>query len=398
MAERGPVLKRFAAVEPPSRRTAGLIVFAVHGLYALAVGIRMVPDSLAYAHWSGRLVETGFDYPRLIGEASGGFPPILYALFATLAALLRMAFGSQWAAALVVLNFAAHVALGILVARLAARATGSGAAAWGALLLFVGCFDLLMWVPVVCSDSTFILLAFGIFTLAASRILGDSNGWTAVAAPAAAGIFYRPTGIVLLPDLAWAIYLSRTGNRPFRRGPLLAGLGALAAATALAFAWLMQDPGRWPAGPLAGAFRAVASEYAQGQVVSGRPHTYHEAPAALIDFLFISADRFAHFFAIGAGGPAGYGAAHWLVELAFFLPCYGLALWLGAALWRRRTGFSGAERKVFLAAFGAVLSYAFFHALIQVDFDWRYRTPILPHLILLAAGGLADLARRAERR
>jgi hypothetical protein len=49
---------------------------------------------------------------------------------------------------------------------------------------------------------------------------------------------------------------------------------------------------------------------------------------------------------------------------------------------------------VFLAAFGALLSYAIFHALVQVDFDWRYRIPILPHLILLAAGGLADLARR----
>jgi hypothetical protein len=62
------------------------------------------------------------------------------------------------------------------------------------------------------------------------------------------------------------------------------------------------------------------------------------------------------------------------------------------ALWRGRTGFGAGERKVFLAAFGAILSYAVFHGLVQVDFDWRYRTPILPHLILLAAGGLADLA------
>jgi hypothetical protein len=67
-------------------------------------------------------------------------------------------------------------------------------------------------------------------------------------------------------------------------------------------------------------------------------------------------------------------------------------------LWRGRTGFAAPERKVFLAAFGAVLSYALFHALVQVDFDWRYRIPILPHLILLAAGGLADLARRGSAR
>jgi len=209
-------------------------------------------------------------------------------------------------------------------------------------------------------------------------------------APAAAGVFYRPTGMVLLPDLAWAIYLART-RTGVRRGPVLAALGIGIAAMVLAFAWLVQDPGRWPLDALSAAFRTSAAEYALGEVVSARPETYHPPPAALADYVLISADRFLHFFAIGA---ATFSWGHWLVQLAFFLPCYALTLWLAVALWRGRTRFAAPERKVFLAAFGAVLSYALFHALVQVDFDWRYRTPILPHLILLAAGGLADLARR----
>jgi hypothetical protein len=395
MKAKGSLPSRLADARPPSLGLAALLIAACHGLYTLAVGVRMSPDSQAYAYWSARLVESGFDYPALLAEASVGFPAILYALFGTVLALLRLAFGDAWATASVVLNLAAHVALGILVVRLAARATGSGVAAWGALLLYLACFDLLMWVPFVLSDATFALLAFAIFTLAAARILGDSRGWPAVLAPAAAGVFYRPTGMVLLPDLAWAIYLSKTGGRAIRRGPVLAALASIAAAGVLAFAWLVQDPGRWPLDPLSIAFRNVAAEYALGEVVSGRPETYHGPPAALLDYLLISADRFVHFFAIGA---ADYSAAHWLAELAFFLPCYALALWLAVALWRGRTGFAGPERKVFLAAFGAVLSYALFHALVQVDFDWRYRIPILPHLILLAAGGLADLSGRSAAR
>jgi hypothetical protein len=312
-------------------------------------------------------------------------------LFGTLLALLRLAFGGGWATALVALNFAAHVALAILIVGLAARVTRSGLAAWGALLLYLGCFDLLMWVPLVLSDSTFVLLAFTIFTLAAARILGDSKGWLAVLAPAAAGVFYRPTGMVLLPDLAWAIYLAKTKRPQLRRGPVLAALGIAIAALVLAFAWFAQDAGRWPFDSLSAAFDNVAAEYARGEVVSARPETYHSPPGALIGYILIAGDRFLHFFAIGA---ATFSAGHWLVELVFFLPCYALTLWLAVALWRGRTAFEAPERKVFLAAFGAVLSYAIFHALVQVDFDWRYRTPILPHLILLAAGGLADLARR----
>ena len=395
MPASGSLPSRLAGAGPPSPGLAALLIAAGHGLFTLAAGTRMSPDSQAYAYWSARLVESGFDYPALIAEADVGFPAILYALFGTLLALLRLAFGEGWATAAVVLNLAAHVALGILVVRLTARVTASGAAAWGALLLYLGCFDLLMWVPFVLSDATFVLLAFGIFTLAAARILGDSRGWTAVLLPAAAGVFYRPTGMVLLPDLAWAIFLSKTRGKKIRRGPVLAALAFIAAAGALVFAWFVQEPGRWPLDALSVSFRNVAAEYALGEVVSGRPETYHQPPAALTDFLLISADRFVHFFAIGA---ADYSAAHWLAELAFFLPGYALALWLAIALWRGRTGFAGPERKVFLAAFGAVLSYALFHALVQVDFDWRYRIPILPHLILLAAGGLADLLRRGAAR
>ena len=86
------------------------------------------------------------------------------------------------------------------------------------------------------------------------------------------------------------------------------------------------------------------------------------------------------------------------MSLAFFLPVYALAGWLGIVLWRGNDGLGENQRRLFLASMGAVLAYASFHALVQVDFDWRYRLPILPHLILLAAGGAADLSRRARRR
>lgn len=382
-----------AEIRPPSPWAAALLIAAGHIGFVLMRGAVMAPDSRNYADWSARLVESGFDYPTLLAQAPGSFPPILYALFATLLAVLRLALGDGWANGLVVLNFAAHVALGVLIVKLAGRLTGSGVAGWGALLLFLACFDLLMWVPLVVSDATFVFLAFMIFTLAAGRILDPSRSWLAVLTPAAAGIFYRPTGLVLIPDLLWALYLSRTKASRLRPGAMLAILAAGIAAATLAFAWFMQDVGRWPLETLSNAFRAVAAEYALGEVVSARPETYHMPPRTLLDYMLISADRFLHFFAIGA---ATFSPVHWLVELVFFLPCYALTAWLAVALWRGRTAFGLRERKVLLAAFGAMLSYALFHALVQIDFDWRYRTPILPHLILFAAAGLADLARKRD--
>ncbi|HEX8261723.1 MAG TPA: hypothetical protein VF547_02495, partial [Allosphingosinicella sp.] len=185
------------------------------------------------------------------------------------------------------------------------------------------------------------------------------------------------------------------GTVRLRRGVLPAALAAATVALVFAFAWFMQDPGRWPFEALESSFRETAAGYAKGEVVSGRPETFHAPPARLLDFVLISADRFLHFFAVDA---ARFSDIHRAAQMVFFLPCFALAAWLAIALWRGRTPFGPAERKVFLAAFGALFSYALFHALVQVDFDWRYRLPVVPHLILLAAGGLGDLARREAAR
>ena len=392
-AEAGPAIGgRLAA---PPLWLAGVLVLAVHGAFALASGPRMAPDSVTYGIYAGKLIDSGFDFVGVIQQANSAFPPILYAFFVNLVALLQLAFGADWPQALLVVNLLADAALAMLLVRLVRRTTGSPLAAWGALLLFLGCYDLFHWVPFALSDTTFVLIALSVFTLAAARILGDAEGWGRVMGLAAVGVFYRPTGMVLLPDLAWAAWLARGGRiAAYRLWPIAALLVAVTAG-AFAFAWFMQDPARWPFETLSKAFEITARDYAAGHVVGGRPETYHAPPSQLVDFVLISADRFIHFFAIGG---ADFSLAHWLVQLAFFLPCYGLAGWLLVALARGDTAFAPPVRRVFLASAGAILAYALFHGLVQVDYDWRYRVPVIPHFIMLAAGGLADLARRAGLR
>lgn len=380
-------------LRPPSFVVVILAIAIFHGSYVLWSGVAMSPDSRSYAYWSAQLLASGFDYPSLAGEADPRFPALLYALFVTVLALLRLAFGEGWAVAALLLNLAAHVGLGVLVVRLAVRTTASASAGWLALALYLVCHDLLRWVPFVLSDTTFAFLAFSVFTLAAARILGDARSWLPVTVPAAAGIFYRPTGIVLLPDLVWAAYLARGRGPKLSRTVFAAIVAGGALAAAFLFAWFMQDPTRWPFQALSTAFETVARGYAEGEVVSARTETYHAPAQSLVDHVLISGDRFIHFFAIGA---YGFSTAHWAGTLAFFLPCYLLAIWLGIALWRGDDSFGERERRVLLASAGAVLAYALFHALVQVDFDWRYRVPVLPHLILLASGGAADLLRRAR--
>ena len=383
-----------AALPPPRPLVAWALLALVAGGYVVFGGPNVMPDSAAYAHWADRLIEERLDFLALARE-NGSAVSLSYALFVTLVAALKLVFGAGWNWALVLLGAGATATVGALLARLTFRLTDSGVAAWAALALYAGSFDLLQWAPRIGSDSTFLLCAFAVFLMEVRRILGPGGRWLPVFAASAAASLYRPTGIVLFPITAWSFFLARTAGPGARRARTLALLAAAGAVAALALAFLWRDPSLWPLGFAQQEIADIARGYGEGQVVWDRRETYHAPPAALADYWAITADRFAHFFAPGA---AGYSPAHWVAQAMFYIPVYLLGGWFVLLLLRRRTGLGPREADACFAALGAILAYALFHAVVQVDYDWRYRTPIMPHLILLAAGGVAEAARRVRER
>jgi len=377
---------------PPGSILAFVAAAAAAGLPALGTGPILAPDSAAYARGAERLIASGLDFPELVAAASTTYPAVLYSLFLMLVVVLKLLFGAAWPAALVAVNVLALAGAAALLVRASFVATGSAAAAWAALLLFVACFDLLHWSAFVLSDSTFIFVSFAVFALAADRIVRRAGSWAPVFALACVAAFYRPPGVVLLPAAAWAWFLARSAPGALRKVAAAAAAAAAVGGSVL-FAWLMQQPERWPVPMLAGTVKATAAQYAAGEVVSARLETFHAAPRSVADFASITADRLAHFFAISA---SDFSLGHTLANAAFFLPAYAFAALALAAGATGRGGLSSGQRDVQLAAAAFILLTAWFHALLQVDFDWRYRAPILPHLILLAAAGVAVALRRTR--
>ena len=382
---------------PPSWQTGRVFLFflSAFALYAAARGPSAGGDTSGYILWADRLVASGFDYAAMV-KLHGDPLAITYALFVTLVAALRLAFGSGWATALVMLNILALAGVGALLSRLAVKVSAQRSAGWAACLLFFACYDMWQWAPYLLSDSVFLLFAFCVFRMEAGRLLSGAGRWAPVFGASAAASLFRPTGIVLFPVTAWSFLLARTRGAASGRRATLAALVAGLCAGAMLFGWIMAAPDRWPLGLASHAMRSIANTYEKGMVVWDRVETYRPAPARLSDYWAITAARLGWFFAPGA---SGLSARHWAAQVAFFVPAYGLAAWFLWTLLTGRSRLPKQARDVGFAAIGALLLYAFFHAMVQVDYDWRYRIPVLPHLILLAACGFADLDRlRAARR
>ena len=196
------------------------------------------------------------------------------------------------------------------------------------------------------------------------------------------------TGIVVVPALLWAFYLARTSSSLASRWRAVGVALALAALAVVAFAWILQDPSRWPLDAFSRSIRDLAAEQAQGTVVWQRVETYGQPPVSLVDYLLLTLNRAWHFGVFVAGSLT---TRQNLLGALFFLPVFALAALTVASLWKRRSGgpLTGDRRSdVLFASLGFVAAFWLFHAAVRVDFDWRYRLPVLPHLIFLAAMAL----------
>jgi hypothetical protein len=364
---------------------AALLV--LFGAYVARGGAMMSPDSVWYEDAGRALARGGFRPGALLAHARQSELPVFYFGFTYLSAAAQELFPAHWKLAIALANAAALAGTGYLALRLARAATGSTAVVLGVFAGFALLHDQFQWVRYVTTDSTFQLLALSVFSLTCAGFRADagparSARFAGAAALAALSVFCRPPGLVLC---AWVVFVLAAAPRgPERRPPgwgRTAAVAALLCALAIGVqAFLMAKPDHMPPA-LRLAFDPVWRGLAAGAVVDARPETYTER-GATATMLW----RVAYFFAPWS---RAFSTAHTVANAAVYLPVYLLgALGLRSAF-AARSPLPPAARDVAVLAALFVAAFAVFHALTLLDYDWRYRLPAVPALLLLAAVGAA---------
>lgn len=293
-----------------------------------------------------------------------------------------IAFGEGFALACVLLNIALFSCLAACLFAVWGRAWDEPpgvVAIVGGLFLLLGNPDVVVWNYFVLSDVMFLFLVAALwYGVALAMTTGARAAWWGAALIAAAALVCRPTAPPLVASLLGAILLWRASEGR-GHGRTLVALGVIPALGALLL---------WPVlvylaaaeGTAAGSLvpDLLLGHYQAGTVIVDRPETAHVAPRGYVDFVAITLDRFASFY---IPLRRGYSVAHNVLVGAYALG-FGLALWSG---WRRL-----ASRWPALAEAAALsaLYFGLFHAMVVVDFDWRYQLPAMVPLWLVAGYGL----------
>ncbi|HEY8133597.1 MAG TPA: hypothetical protein VII12_17095 [Thermoanaerobaculia bacterium] len=363
----------------------------------IAAGIVMSSDSRAYSDWADVLLRLRFNYEGYFRSESVRALHAFRIGFITLVALLKMFWGDGWRVALVVINHLATASAGVLLVGIVRHVTGLRIAAWLSLGWYLASYDVASWNRYVLGDSTFLFLSFGVFFFAARALLTENraiSSWICAVVLLLIAISYRPTGfVVAVPLICSAFFKWRLGRG--HSVSVVRTLAAFALVSVMVFgavSWIAQDPGRWPFTLMSKQARLLSVKSAAGEVVEQRPETYHRPPRRFDQYIGLYMDRLAHFFQVTA---SGFSSAHNAYQLAFFVPLYAGAV---AAVLSMGTKPRVCRREiVVLLSLLAILSFAVFHAFTILDFDWRYRLPVVPHLILLASAGVALVKQRLGR-
>jgi len=367
------------------------------GGWLLRTGIHQGVDTATYSRWADALIEARFNFAAYLREQHFVAPPMMYLAWVTVVAALKSILGASWMAGVVAFNWIAFT-IGVYATLSAVRmTTRSGAGLLTAAALFIVAGDLLIFVSYVLSDLMFWGLSAVVLSAAVALIAGDAGpraspiGTIVIGSVATAIAFtFRPVAVPLLVIWLMAIGMRAVPNLFARLAvPILVMAPIVAAAAIIVHACLMQNPTAWPLGSPPGMLQMVATEYRAGIVVhQADPPVLVAPPIGVAGFAGITIDKLAFF--ITPWLPY-YSAAHQAINLLFFVPAYGLTL-LGLRNIRRLTS---AQQNITLLLSLYIWGVALFHAMSLIDSDHRYRLPLLPAFIMLAAVGL-ESARRHQ--
>jgi len=301
---------------------------------------------------------------------------------------------AHWMGIMVALNIFCSGVVAVMLVELVKRATRSAIATPVAFFFYLGCFEVVQWMRFILTDLLYCGLSLIPFYLVARRLLTDGEPrrtWL-LAISTLLAAFTRQPGVVLVPLILFAeLVLIERRVRPKVAATIIiaCAIAAIVVRTAA-----VNDPARWPFAFIKPRLIDHSQREKQlGEVIMGRRETFRPPARSAMDHVIIVADRYVRFFQVTT---SGFSYVHNAINVVYFVALYGLGLIGVADAFRRNDRKRRALVIVTLMWIGV---FDYLYALTTLDFDWRYRTTLIPHFILLAACGLDALvyARNAAR-
>ena len=349
-----------------------LICFSLISYYHLNLGFIMSPDSNGYSEWADDLIRLDFNLYSYYSQNTFINPNYIYTIPVLLIALSKFFFGTEWQYAFMILNlilvFFSLIIFSNSLLMLKVRPLIISLA----MPLLALSVDLLTWPRYILTDVIFSFLIMLSIYLMIKGIIKEKFDFLPLFFIIILLFLSRPTSLPFI--FAIVIFLIMLKIK-INHSPklILLFIFLLFIFTPFIFAILYQ------------LMKINLNSNAQvifliemieaGMVIHDRPETWVDTPNTFIDLVYIYFMRFLFFFKPYA---ESYSTIHIVLNSlqTFFI-------FLSLVIWVLITVNSKAIHKTVALILFISFSVAAFHTFTLIDYDWRYRFPILMPLIMI---------------
>ena len=355
--------------------------FIIISYYHLNYGFYMSPDSYKFSKFADDLIELNFNlYEFFFSDkvSPKNITSFFFTIPISLIALCKIIFLDKWQYAFLLLNLIFLFFSIIIFVKTLLNIGIRSFLIFITLPLILISVDVLTWPRYILSDMNYAFLAILITYFITKSLIDNKFNYLMIFLILFLILMTRPSSISIIFAVTFFIIFSR--YQIFLKPKIILSLVLIIFITVplifgvlyyiIKFQYIETTQLEWLPTSLYPISMAKV-----GMIIHDRPDTWLHAPSNFKDFVYLYFMRLVYFFNPYA---ATFSISHNILNIfQIFLVLLSIFIWLFFG------GNSDAKDKTFLFIIVLSISVAAFHSFILIDYDWRYRFPIILPLLML---------------
>ncbi len=362
-----------------------LLTFSIIAFYNLKTGFVMSTDSNQFSFWADNLIKLNFNifkYYEQIKFIAGSY---FYTTFIVLISLTKVIFGFQWQNALFTLNLISLLLSLIIFSKCLLIIGVRPLIISFSMPLLIISVDLLTWPKFILTDMIFSFLVMLAIFIVIRGVIEKKILYLSLTLTLFIIFITRPTSIPIIFAILFFLLISKYEIYKIPRQVLfIILLIFLVAPLLFTILYYYIDINFADNDKVIWLFAKIKN----GVVILNRPETWVQPPETFFEFVHLYFVRLLQFFTPYA---EGFSIIHNILNLIQFV-----AVFFSVIIWVLIGGKFKFLDSCFLMILIFSLIVALFHAFTQIDYDWRYRFPIIMPLIMLFPISLEMIMRKIK--
>jgi hypothetical protein len=362
-----------------------LFVYTFLASVALYKGNVQSPDTQSFVNWADLLINHQFNFfsffsdSHSVNSGDAVSKSFFYIIPVTIIAVLKALFNDHWVSAFQASNLVALFFTLFFYTQIALHFKIRKWLVSASLLTLLISIDYLLWPRYILTDTLFTsLVMFSIYSVT-TRTHNYFRSHVLIIAAAFLLLFTRPSALPIATVILFFSFLPSLSQTILTTNMLFIRLISLISVSTILFSLII----------MASTSGVIESDYIdfsrtwveQGLVIHDRPDIAIRYEETYLGIAKLFLYRMVGFFTPFANS---YSLIHNALNGILFLGCYITIL--GMSSYSFRDFEKNTKRAMAIALLSTlIISVAIFQSATVIDYDWRYRYPVIAPLILLAA-------------